>query len=485
MKKKIKVLFLSAELNPFAKVGGLADVAGALPKAFSKTEVDLKIFLPFYGSIKKSQFKIKKLGKFFNIPLGAGFEKVELYESILPGSKVPVYLIAHKFFSGKEIYSSGKCERGQKDSRCLNDLEKFSFYTLSALVISEKLGFEPDVIHINDWHTALAPQFIKTWPTDFYKQAKTLLSIHNLSNQGIGGQSLLNFLGKSFSPLRLEKKPKKGYINFMAQGLMAADAVNTVSPSYAKEIGSKEYGAGLEKLVNSRKIFGILNGIDTELFNPVSDPNLIQNFSAKDWRPRSANKKYLQKRFGFKVDQDIPLIASVSRFVSQKGFDILTAKIIRTINKSIPTQWIFLGTGDAHQEDYLKALEKMFPGSVRVVLKLDLKLASLLYGAADIFLVPSRFEPCGLTQMIAMRYGAVPLVRATGGLKDTVYDGKNGFVFKNFNSADFLKTLIRALNLYIKQPKSWRRLQDNGAATDVSWKGSALRYLNLYRKLIK
>lgn len=445
MNSKLKVLIAAAEVTPIAKVGGLGDVVGALPKALVQLNLDVRVIIPFYGAIDRNKCKAKLIKR--NIIVNN--ESVNLWQTALPNSTVPVYLIEHKFFKTKTIYSTALAD-GPADT------EKFIFFSRAVLAGLKALKFKPQVIHLNDWHTAAIAELVKTDP--FFKQTKTLYTIHNLANQGI-------------------TKTK----NYMAEGILNADFINTVSPTYAKEILTKEYGAGLEKILAKRKkqLYGILNGIDTNFFNPTTDKLIKQNYSLKTLAKKSDNKLFLQQKLGLRQSKSTALAGLVTRFVGQKGVELITEKFFQ-----LNCRFVFLGTGEKRYEEILFNLAKKFPNKFKIIFKFDEPLAHQIYAASDIFLVPSRFEPCGLTQLIALRYGSVPIVRATGGLADTI-NNKIGFKFKKFNSEEFYKTLSRALKIYYEKPKIWRQSQLNGMKQDFSWDKSAKEYLKIYKKLIK
>ncbi len=483
--KKLKILIAAAEAAPMAKVGGLADVVGSLPKALTELNLDVRVIIPFYGAIDRNKYQIKLIKQ--NIKVGV--ESANLWQTNLPSSTVPVYLIEHGFFKAKEIYSNALADSP-------TDMEKFIFFSRTILESIKAINFTPDVIHLNDWHTAAVATLLKTdYKTDpFFKQTKTLYTIHNLANQG---------KTKTKNPVKsaLRNPDFSGLfnvVNYMAEGILNADLVNTVSPTYAKEILTKEYGAGLEKILFRRKkqLFGILNGIDTDFFNPRTDKLIKYNYSAQALEKKAADKEGLQRQLGLTPDKNTALIGLVTRFVRQKGVELITEKFVGAIHElPLPCQFAILGTGEKKYENALLGLAKKFPDKFNAQIKFDEKLAHQIYAASDIFLVPSRFEPCGLTQLIAMRYGSVPVVRSTGGLKDTITNYElritnlikkpTGFTFKNFNSIEFYKTIERALKIYYEKPKIWRQLQLNGMKQDFSWGKSALEYLKLYKKLIK
>jgi len=442
---QIKILIAASEVTPIAKVGGLGDVIGALPKALAKLNLDARVIMPFYGVIDRKKYKINLIKSDIKV----GLTLVNLWQTTLPDSKVLVYLIEHKYFFGDDIY-------GNALANSKNDINKFIFFSEAILACLKAIDFMPDVFHLNDWHVAFIASLIKIDP--FFKQSKSLLTIHNLANQG-------KIKGK----------------NYLAEGLVNADIINTVSSTYAQEILTKNYGAGLEKILLKRKsdLYGILNGIDTDFFNPKTDKLIKYNFSDQTIENRTTNKQTLRLELGFPTNKNKALVGMVTRFTSQKGIELIKENL-----SELNCQFVMLGTGEKKYETILTALAKKFPQQFKVLIKFDEQLAHKIYAGADIFLVPSRFEPCGLTQMIAMRYGSVPLVRLTGGLADTV-DSQVGFTFKNFSSAEFYKTLATALKLFYSRPATWRALQFKGMKKDFSWKKSAEDYLKLYQKLLK
>lgn len=480
--KKIKVFFLSAEVAPLAKVGGLGDVAGALPKALKKIGVDIRICLPFYGLIDGKKYSAKKIINKLSVPIDGRNEAVDVYQANLPGSKIPVYLIKHLFFEAKEIYIGQPLMLGGKYTKPLDELKRFAFFTRAALETAKKLNFKAEVIHANDWHVALAADLIKTLKqTDnFFAKTKTLYTIHNLANQGIANPDIIGYTKINPNLEIIKVDARDGDINFMVQGVLGSDLVNTVSPTYAKEILEHYQGAGLEKVLIKRQtsLSGIINGIDTDFFNPTTDKLIKPNYSLKNLAKKRENKLSLQKKLGLPADDNIALIGLVSRLVWQKGLDLITENF-----SGLNCQFVFLGTGQPEYEQRLLNLEKKFPKKFSALIKFDEKLAHEIYAGSDIFLMPSRFEPCGLGQMIAMRYGTVPLVRATGGLADTV-NKNTGFSFKNYSSEELFKTIEKALAVFYKNKKLWQQLKINGLKKDFSWNKSAKEYLKLYKKLI-
>ena len=457
-KGRIKILFLSAEIAPLAKVGGLADVLGALPKALDKEACEIRMCLPYYGCIDTKKYPLRLISNNLSVRLNKKIEKFSLFCACLPGTRIPVYLIKHPFFSSKKVYSSGK-----KNNESVN-VRRFAFFTRAVLLAMKFIFFQPGIIHAHDWHTALAPALVKEMnkKNRFYARTKILYTIHNLANQG-----------------------KAGNKNFMAEGILGANLINTVSSAYAKEILTPEFGAGLEKKLLKRKksLSGILNGIDTAEYSPQADPRLQYHFTLDSIHEKVKNKLFLQKKLGWKPDKRTCLAGIVTRLTGQKGIELFTEEFINQINAiKKPWQIVFLGTGEKRYENQLKKLAKKYPKNIKSVIGFDEKLARQIYAGSDIFLVPSKFEPCGLTQMIAMRYGSVPIVRATGGLKDTV-NSSVGFSFKDYTSEALAHALIKALDMYYNNPKQWKKLQINGMKKDFSWKKSAKEYLKLYKKL--
>ncbi len=444
----LKVLFAASELTPIAKVGGLGDVAGALPKALRNLGVDIRIVIPQYRAISTP--------------------------SKLPGSQVPVYYAKPgKYFDRDLIY-------GYPD-----DVERFTYFNKAVLELAKAEQFEPDIIHLNDYHTSLIPTLLKTrYASDpFFAQTRTLLTIHNLVNQGVADQDVLQTVGLNGSSTpNLGWDTRDGDVDLLLQGISEADLVVAVSPTYAKEILTPEYGAGLEGKLAERHgdLFGILNGIDTDSYNPATDPNIEVRYSLANLERRASNKHSLVQDLGFS-NPEYPVMGMVSRLVEQKGLDLIS-EITKDLGK-LPINMIFLGVGDKKYEQALSQAAQSY-SNIKVRLKFDEAQARKIYAGSDFFLVPSRFEPSGLTQMIAMRYGSIPLVRKTGGLADTVFDNETGLVFEGYRSSQLLGVVQRAVQLF-GDPKEVKRLQINGMKRDFSWSRSAQDYVNLYQRALK
>ena len=490
----MKVLFIASECAPLAKVGGLADVVGALPKALKDLGIDVRVCLPKYQAIDLKKYKFKPVAKSIVVKK----EKVDIYQGFLPESlprsedsllrgRVIIYLLENeKYLSRNGIY--------------FDEIQRFLFFLQAILEIFPAINWFPDIIHCHDWHTAIVPLLSKACPVPprpFPKgrgwcgvksqksKVKILLTIHNLAQQGKWNTkevlSFLNLKGDETKSLKI--RDKGGDFNILQQGILNADLINTVSPRYAKEILTKEYGQGLEEWLLKRKkeIFGILNGIDKQRFNPETDPDLKLNYSFQNLEKKNENKIHLQRILNFKKNPQIPLFGFIGRLDSQKGIDLIIEVIPELIKKEC--QLVILGVGILDYEKKLLELSQKYPQNISSQIKFDSVLAQKIYAGADIFLIPSQFEPCGLVQMIAMRYGAIPIARKTGGLADTIKEGKTGFLFEEYNAKSFLQSIDRALKLY-QNRKEWLRLMKKAMKKDFSWKSSSLEYLKLYKKLL-
>ena len=472
MPQTINVLFLAAEAEPFVKVGGLGDVAGTLPRALralsnDEIKLDVRLVLPHHMVVRSDVFRPVVM---YSIPRGKEELQVQVSEGVLEG--MPVY-----FINGEPVRASGAVY----SSNAALDAEKYTFFSLAALELPRQLNWEPHIIHVNDWHTALAAygNLVRRWG-EKARHVSSLVTIHNLPFLGPNVSDSLEQYGL---PLANTDLPEWARVMPMPLGLWASDAIVAVSPTYATEILQEEFGSGLQDFFRARadSLHGILNGLDTDSFNPQTDSALATNFTAEtlDLRPR--NKAALQERLGLPGKPEIPLLGMVSRMDQAKGIDV-ALKGLKILAKQ-DWQLILLGAGDPKLEALAKQLQEELPDRVRVETRYDAKLARQIYAGSDLFLMPSRYEPCGISQMIAMRYGSIPLVRAVGGLCDTVTDSETGFVFVNKTVKSFNDTLRRALRAYPDRER-WRKLQTAGMAQDFSWNRSARQYLDLYKRLI-
>ena len=473
----LNILFLAAEAEPFVKVGGLADVAGSLPLALrnlsDKTmpgmQLDVRLVLPLHRVLRAEsatlrpvvQFPVHRRGR--NIP-------ARVFEMSMAG--MPVY-----FISGEPI-SNATSVYSQDPSA---DREKFAFFSLAALEMAKRMDWRPDIIHANDWHTALALYALRSQRAEpGMKRLRSVLTLHNLPFMGGDGSDVLAAYG--LVPPTEDGLPWWARTQPLPLGLLSADAIVAVSPTYAREILTPDFGCGLDGFLCSRSdsVSGILNGLDLSAWDPETDKSLSANFSAANLAGRATNKKALQNQLGLQEDPRIPIMAMIGRIDQQKGVDIIP-EVLRSM-ADLAWQFILLGSGDPILENAVRALQIEFPERVRVVIRFDAGLSRNIYGGTDMLLMPSRYEPCGLAQMIAMRYGCVPVVHATGGLKDTVEEEKTGFLFQKEEASAMTEALRRAFSAFAS-PKEWIRFQINGMAQNFSWSRSAAQYAELYRLL--
>jgi starch synthase len=478
MSDPIKVLFLAAEAEPFIKVGGLADVAGSLPlalralpaKAAGGTKLDVRLGLPLHRTIRVEAKMLSPVAELSVFRRG-GALPVQVFEKFQSG--MPVYLIdGEPLSSAPSVYST--------DS--VADRDKYTFFSLAILEMIRSLDWQPDIIHANDWHTALALYALHSRRNDpKLSRIRTLLTVHNLPYMGKDGQDVLAAYG--LMPLNDEavSMPEWARNQPLPLGLWAADAIVPVSPTYGREILTPEFGCGLETFLQTRidDITGILNGLDCECWNPETDLVLEKRFNVDLLPLRVANRRALQKKLGLD-EEPVPLLAMIGRIDRQKGIDV-TFETLRRMD-DLDWQFVILGSGDPLLEDAARSLQDHFPDRVRTVLRYDSDLSRRIYAGADMFLMPSRYEPCGLAQMIAMRYGCVPVVHATGGLKDTVREGRTGFLFQEAAPASMLEALRRAFDMFA-DPERWQRFQRNGMAKDFSWSRPARQYAKIYQSL--
>ena len=474
----LKILLVAAECAPFYKVGGLADVIGSLPQALRAMGHDVRVIMPRYRPIDAKQYAVKRVDCFIDVPTGDSARTTEVVESNFTG--VPTYFVwDERFFGRDKVY-------GQPD-----ELMAFVFFSRAVIEYLRVSDWMPDVLHAHDWHASPALMYLATRGRREvkFKPIASLLTIHNLYYQGAGGNALFRFAGFQQTPPRIIGEAP-GSVNWLARGIAYADAINTVSPTYAKQILSREFGEGLSDLLHTRRdqLGGVLNGLDLHEWNPQTDPLLAEQFDAASLKKRAANKRAVQDELNLKRKPRSLLIGMVSRLFEQKGFDILMEAASQVLQRDV--QLAILGSGDEKYHAALQSLVDQYPGRVGVDHRFNEPLARKIYGGCDVFLMPSHFEPCGLSQMIAMRYGAVPLVRATGGLADTVIDADRsqkrgvGFTFTAYTARALIGALDRALAAYA-DPDRWQAVQRRGMAADFSWSASAQQYVDLYRRAIE
>ncbi|MCM8789501.1 MAG: glycogen synthase GlgA [Candidatus Omnitrophica bacterium] len=458
----MKIVIAASEVVPFAKTGGLADVAGALPLALENLGNEVIVALPKYKIIQDSKFNIRKLKQ------GISF-------TIL-GRNIKVYFIENdKYFNRDGLY-------GDKSGDHKDNLERFSYYCKMSLQLLREINFRPDIIHVHDWQTSLIPVYLKNlYPSDsFYKKIKSVLTIHNIGYQGLFPKEEFSKLGLDWKLFSVEGFEFYGKINILKAGIIFSDIINTVSPTYSKEIQTNEFGFGLEGVLNKRKgdLFGILNGLDYSIWNPEIDKFIVKNFSIGNIQDKYKNKEDLQRICHLSVTNDVPLFGIVSRLAEQKGFDILSDAIEKICKMRL--QLVILGTGDIKYHELLEEMVKKYPKVISLHLKFDDPLAHKIYAGSDIFLMPSKYEPCGLGQMISLKYGTIPLVFKTGGLADTVTKD-NGFVFDKYNKDDLSKTIAEAVKAFADK-KRWLELIKKAMQCNFSWEVAAENYMRIYEK---
>jgi starch synthase len=478
----LHVVMASPEITPFAKTGGLADVLGSLPKALEQLGVRVSLVMPAYRSVLRGKFPLEDTGTHFTVPISNRHEPASLLKTQL-GNAVTVYLVrADRYFDRRYLY-------GPPNGGYLDNAERFVFFARSILEVL-KLD-PPDILHVHDWQSALAIAFLKTQP-HFYPQlggVKTVLTVHNLGYQGIFwglDWHLLNLDPSFFTPRHLEFY---GKINFLKGGLVFADAITTVSPTYAEEIKTPEQGSGLEGVFQERaaRVVGILNGVDYDVWNPETDTFIPQRYGPSNLAGKKVCKADLQQTFQLVQNPRAPLLGMVTRLAWQKGLDLVQQAMDDLISRHC--QFVLLGTGDKEYQDVYRRMPRKHPGKVGVQVGFDELLAHKIVAGCDLLLMPSRYEPGGLTQLYGLKYGTIPIVRATGGLKDSIeeFDTEtkrgNGLVFGPFETTEFLAATDRALALF-DQKDVWTVLMRNAMAADFSWTRSARAYIALYRRLL-
>jgi len=479
----MKILMVSSEVAPFSKTGGLADVAGALPRALGNIPgCDVRVVSPFYRMIKKGPFKTEKSKVIKNIPGRGAGDFFELREREEAGVRF--------YFIGKDEYYDRDGIYGTSHGDYSDNAARFSFLSASALATAVETGFYPDIIHINDWQTALLPIYKKGLPGRSHplKKSKVLFTVHNLGYQGVFSKKAIADTGLSREALREVTSGES--INFIKSGILYSDAINAVSKKYAEEILTPEYGCGMEGILKKRAkdLYGILNGADYSDWNPETDSLIDENYNAEALHKKKACKLKLLEYMNIDIPPEAPLVGSVGRLVYQKGIDIMLASIDDILE--LGAGFVLLGTGEELYEAALTSLASEYKGKIGVSIRFDNKLAHMIEAGADMFVMPSRYEPCGLNQMYSLKYGTVPIVRATGGLDDTITDyfeardRGNGFKFAKPDIDDFMGALGRAVEVFKGDKKEWGRIQKRGMASDFSWRHAAVEYNQLYKKML-
>lgn len=477
----LKVVMASPEITPFAKTGGLGDVLGALPKALVKLGLQVSLIMPAHRPVLQGGFSVEDTGIRFTVPIADRQEEGSILKTNME-ENIPVYLIgSDRYFDREYLYNTPKGDYP-------DNAERFIFFARAVLEVL-KLD-PPSILHAHDWQSALANVFLKTQPHLYpeLSSVKTVLTIHNLGYQGIFGYPdwhLLNLDESLFTPRYLEFHTK---INFLKGGLAFSDAITTVSPTYAEEIKSTEQGFGLEGVFQERaaSLTGILNGVDYEVWNPETDRFISQTYGVSSLSNKRACKADLQQNFNLPENPDVPVIGMVSRLATQKGFDLLEKALDTLLSRNL--QFVLLGTGDSRYQDFFSKIPKKYPGKAGVQITFSEPLAHKVIAGSDLLLMPSRYEPAGLTQLYGFRYGTIPIVRATGGLKDTVEEFKpqtgkgDGFVFSEYDVQSLIRAVDRALAVSHRKGE-WTILMKNAMSADFSWERPARAYLNLYRKL--
>ena len=479
----LKIWFASSEVDPYLKTGGLADVAGSLPRALRKSGVDIRVVMPKYGQIPKEYVEQMEFLGSVEVDLTWRRQYCGVFRLVLNGT--------HCYFLDNEYYFKRDTPYGHGD-----DGERFAFFSRAILEVLPLIGFQPDILHLNDWQTGMTPVFLdahfRRWKGNgFYRNMRTVFTIHNLRYQGIFPKEMMDsVLGLDWSWFHDGGVADRDCVSFMKGALNQATRITTVSRTYAEEIRGEFFGEGLNGTINRRAadLRGIVNGIDFEHNNPMNDSRLVAPFSAKDLSGKAINKAALQKQHHLPVRADVPMVGIISRLVDQKGFDLVAHVLEELLQQDL--QLIILGTGDKQYEDLFRSAHHRYPQKVSAHMKYDSTLAQMIYGSCDLFLMPSLFEPCGLSQLFSMRYGTVPVVRETGGLKDTVIPFNpdtgegTGFTFQNYNAHEMKDALLRALAVYRDKPR-WEHIVHTCMEQDFSWEHAAREYAALYAEMVE
>ncbi len=472
----LKVLFVSSEITPYAKSGGLGDVIGSLPKALREMGVDARVVFPKYERLNCESLGDPEYLGTLQVTLGWRNQRAAVYKV---ENSIPTYMISNDYYFSRDMFY------GYGD-----DYERFAFFSKAAIVMLNLIDFIPDVIHFNDWQTGLGPLFLRDEFGGFlaFNNIKTLYTVHNLQYQGLFSRDVLGSVGLNDGYFNADKLEFYNNISYMKAGLVYADAISTVSDTYAHEIQTPQYGFGMDGVLREKsyKLSGILNGIDTEQYDPETDKKIYTNFSKDTLELKLKNKTQLQQHLNL-PQKDVPMISIISRLADQKGFDLIGVAIEELL--SMDVQLVVLGTGQGSYEHMFRHMAWRAPEKISANIFFNEDLARKIYAGSDMFLMPSLFEPCGLGQLFAMRYGTIPIVRHTGGLADTVthYNPENqtgnGFVFNDYVANGMMWAVKEALNVFYKGRKHWEPIVKNAMESDFSWNQSAQKYIDLYLKL--
>ena len=486
MNKPLKILFATPEAVPFAKTGGLADVAGALPKSLQALGCEIKLVMPYYRMVKESGLPLQYMGKEIEIPIGDEKLKADIYLGHL-NQDIPVYFVGREeFFDREFLYGTPKGDY-------FDNAERFIFFSKAALIFCQSMGFSPDIIHHHEWQTGLIPAYLKSiyQNNPLFSHTAVVFTIHNIAYQGMFKKEkfwLTGLPAEMYNPEGIEFWER---INLMKAGIVYADVINTVSQKYSEEIQTPEYGYRLEGILRKRRedLYGILNGVDYQDWDPSHDSHLVARYDWKDISGKKECKRDLLKEFHLPASlENVPLLGMISRLADQKGFDLLM-EILEELF-ALDIGFVLLGTGEQKYHDLFTQVAQKYPQKAGIRIAYDDRLAHKIEAGADLFLMPSKYEPCGLNQIYSLKYGTIPVVRATGGLDDTIthYDPAtkkgNGFKFTRYDAKEFLTTIKMGIGFYF-QSEHWRQLLRNAMAADFSWERSAEAYLKLYRKALE
>lgn len=488
----MKIVFLTTEAVPFAKTGGLADVCGTLPARLAARGHQVSLIMPAFRQVFQSGQEIASTDESVLVQIAGKSVTARLLKAQFPGSTCDVWLIDQpQYFDRDHLY-------GDSQGDYWDNCERFAFFSRAALSAIDRLPWQPDIVHCNDWQTGLVPAYVANRFEDhpWMDQAATVMTIHNMAYQGQfwHWDMLLTGLGwDQFSPDRMEYY---GHLNLLKSGLVFSDSITTVSARYAEEIQTSEHGCGLDGVLRNRSsvLAGIPNGVNYDIWDPSTDQHLDENYSIENWKVgKAANRSALREEFGLPDDPSVPLVGLVGRLADQKGWDLVIDLMNNWLSEGSPVQWIVLGTGDLKYHQSLSELASRFSKKLSVHLAFSDRLAHRIEAGSDIFMMPSRYEPCGLNQLYSLRYGSVPMVNPTGGLADTVTDATDeaidrgtatGFYMSSFHSHALGEALSRAVSIYREQPEIWGQIVRTGMQQDWSWRRSAIRYEQLYRDTI-